>query len=198
MKAVLLNDLKLYKTQAISFLLITVFAIIINFYLHGLTTSSSLVIYIFIVNLIIRAQIVFSDNFSDLDKFMIMPVSINEYVKSKIIKNIVVFVISSVVFAIILLSLDEMPKSLINFYFLNFLAGDFVLMSFFHILQVKFKKRFIGLFYFLLLNLIGFALMFFNLIDYRLISVLITVLVVLLSIYLDYRFSTEILKEMKI
>ncbi|MBU5669697.1 hypothetical protein KQI68_07605 [Peptoniphilus sp. MSJ-1] len=197
MKAVLINDLKLYKTQAISFLLITIFVIIINFYLHGLTISSSLINYIFILTLIIRAEIVFSDNYSDLDKFLIMPISINEYIKSKIIKNTVVFVISSVVFAIILLSLDEMPKSLINFYFLNFLAVDFVLMTFFHILLVKFKKRFIGLLYFLLLNLIGFALMFFNLIDYRLTSVLISALVILLSLYLDYRLSKEILKEMK-
>lgn len=150
----------------------------------------------------LRAQVAFGDNFNDFEKFMTMPVSIEDYSLAKIIKNIIVFILTSLVFLMgIILSGDEDKVILVDLYTNLLIALDFLAFSFSHLIFTKYKKSLVSLLYGLLIVVFGFifgAIYMTNyerLINYKVFLIIGSIIICILSFKLDYKYSTKYLRK---
>ena len=150
----------------------------------------------------LRAQVAFADNFNDFEKFMTMPVSIEDYSLAKIIKNLIIFVITSLILLMgLFLSGEEDNNFMINLYLSIFIALDFMALSLSHIVFTKYKKGIVVFLYTILIVGLGiffamtYAAYYENLLNYRPAFILGSIIICILSFKLDYKLSTKYLKK---
>lgn len=202
MKAVLYNDFKQAKKLALPILIFIVSILALNFVITGKNSHQFFIQWAFIMVFALRAQIAFGDNFNDFEKFMTMPVSIKDYSLAKIIKNLIVFILTSLVFLMgIILSGDEDKVILVDLYTNLLIALDFLAFSFSHLIFTKYKKSLVSLLYGLLIVVFGFifgAIYMTNyerLINYKVFLIIGSIIICILSFKLDYKYSTKYLRK---
>lgn len=192
MKAILLNDFKILKKSIAGYLIIIFLIFTISFFIIGKSDSVFFINWIAIMILSMRNQVIFNEKFEDLEKFMTMPVSIEEYSLAKILKNSMVLFISYIflIAYVFITNKNYFPASM------TFIALDIMLMSFFHILYTDKIKIILIIIYTVLLVLIGSILVFNwqNFLEYKYMTIIISIIFGIFSIYLDYKFSTNLLK----
>ena len=201
MKAVLYNDIKLAKNTALPLVFFIGAILALSFVVRGKFSEQFFMQWAFIMVFSLRSQVVFSDNFKDFQKFMTMPVSIKDYSLAKIIKNLIVFIITSLVFLIGMITSSDEDKLILNMYVNILIALDFFVLSFSHLIFTKYKKGLVSLLYGLLI--VGFGIIFGLiymtnydiLINYRPIFIGVSIIICILSFRLDYKYSTKFLKE---
>ena len=201
MKAVLYNDIKLAKNTALPLVFFIGAILALSFVVRGKFSEQFFMQWAFIMVFSLRSQVVFSDNFKDFQKFMTMPVSIKDYSLAKIIKNLIVFIITSLVFLIGMITSSDEDKLILNMYVNILIALDFFVLSFSHLIFTKYKKGLVSLLYGLLIVGFGiiFGLIYMSnydiLINYRPIFIGVSIIICILSFRLDYKYSTKFLKE---
>ena len=201
MKAVLINDFKLVKNIALPIVIFITSILFIGFLITGQVFSRFFSQWTLTMIFIIRAQGVFGDNFKDFQKFMTMPVSLKDYSLAKIIKNLIVFILTSIVFLIGLIASADEDRLILNMYINLIIALDFFAFSLSHLIFTKYKKGFVAFLYGLLI--VAFALIFGLiymtnydiLINYRPIFIVGSIIICILSFSLDYKYSTKYLRE---
>ena len=201
MKAVLYNDFKLVKKLALPLVIVIGAILALSFVVRGKFSEQFILQWAFIMVFSLRSQVVFGDNFKDFQKFMTMPVSIKDYSLAKIIKNLIVFIITSLVFLIGMITSSDEDRLILNMYINILMALDFFALSFSHLIFTKYKKGLVALLYGLLI--VGFGFIFgliymINydiLINYRPIFIGGSIIICILSFRLDYKYSTKFLKE---
>ena len=201
MRAVLLNDFKLVRNIALPLVIVIGAILALSFVVRGKFSEQFFMQWAFIMVFSLRSQVVFSDNFKDFQKFMTMPVSIRDYSLAKIIKNLIVFILTSLVFLVGLITNGDEDGLILNMYVNILIALDFLALSFSHLIFTKYKKGLVSLLYGLLI--VGFGLIFGliymtnyeTLINYRPIFIGGSIIICILSFRLDYKFSTKFLKE---
>ncbi len=204
MKAVLYNDFKLVKNIALPLVIVIGAILALSFVVRGKFSEQFFLQWAFIMIFTLRTQIAFGDNFKDLQKFMTMPVSIENYSLAKIIKNLIVFLLTSLVFLIGLITSPDEDRLILNMYVNILIALDFLSLSFSHLIFTKYKKSLVSLLYGLLI--VGFGFVFGmiymtnyeTLIRYRPIFIGGTIIICILSFSLDYKYSTKFLREKEI
>lgn len=202
MKTVLYNDFKQAKKLALPILIFIVSILALNFVITGKNSHQFFIQWAFIMVFALRAQIAFGDNFNDFEKFMTMPVSIEDYSLAKIIKNLIVFILTSLVFLMgIILSGGEDKVILVDLYTNLLIALDFLAFSFSHLIFTKYKKSLVSLLYGLLIVVFGFifgAIYMTNyerLINYKVFLIIGSIIICILSFKLDYKYFTKYLRE---
>ena len=202
MKAVLINDFKLVKNIALPIVIFITSILFIGFLITGQAFSRFFSQWTLTMIFIIRAQGVFGDNFKDFQKFMTMPISIEDYSLAKIIKNLIIFAITSLVLLMgIIISADEDKNFMINLYLSIFIALDFMSLSLSHIVFTKYKKGIVVFLYTILIVGLGiffgmtYAAYYENLLNYRPAFIVGSIIICILSFKLDYKFSTKYLRE---
>ena len=125
MKAVLLNEWKIFKYYFLAS--IVGLALILLIFINNMGGDNRFLIYcIGIVSYTLRGQIAFGDKYSDMDKFLTMPISTSDYTLGKIARNIMVYLITSIAFFISLVIFKEdITMEIIKRYIFYFLAIDF-------------------------------------------------------------------------
>ena len=204
MKVVLYNDIKLAKDTAFPLVFFIGAILALSFVVRGKFSEQFFLQWAFIMVFSLRSQVVFSDNFKDFQKFMTMSVSIKDYSLAKIIKNLIVFIITSLVFLIGMITSSDEDRLILNMYVNILIALDFLALSFSHLIFTKYKKALVSLLYGLLS--VGFGLIFGLLymtnyeilINYRPIFIGGSIIICILSFKLDYKYSTKFLKEKEI
>ena len=202
MKAVIYNDFKLVKNIALPIVIFITSILFIGFLITGQVFSRFFSQWTLTMIFIIRAQSAFGDNFKDFQKFMTMPVSIEDYSLAKIIKNLIIFVITSLVLLIgLIISADEDKNFMINLYLSIFIALDFMSLSLSHIVFTKYKKGIVVFLYTILIVGLGiffgmtYAAYYENLLNYRPAFIIGSIIICILSFMLDYKLSTKYLRE---
>lgn len=201
MKAVLYNDFKLVRNIALPLVIVIGAILALSFVVRGKFSEQFFLQWAFIMVFSLRSQVVFGDNFKDFQKFMTMPVSIKDYSLAKIIKNLIVFIITSLVFLIGLITSGDEDKLILNMYINILIALDFFAFSLSHLIFTKYKKGLVAFLYGLLI--VGFGLIFSliymtnyeTLINYRPIFIVGSIIICILSFSLDYKYSTKYLRE---
>ena len=204
MKAVLYNDFKLVKKIAFPLVIVIGAILALSFVVRGKFSEQFFLQWAFIMVFSLRSQVVFGDNFKDFQKFKTMPVSIRDYSLAKIIKNLIVFILTSLVFLIGMITSADKDRLILNMYGNILIALDFFVLSFSHLIFTKYKKGLVSLLYGLLI--VGFGLIFGLLymsnyeilINYRPIFIVGSIIICILSLILDYKYSTKFLKEREI
>lgn len=133
-----------------------------------------------------------------MGKFLTMPVSINDYSLGKILRNIIVYVITSTAFLIsVVIFKEKITMEIIKRYIFYFLAIDSSLMSIFHIFFSKYKKSYISIIYTLSVLLVGMPLLKYTkyLLNYKIIFIILSIALPVISVFVDYKFSSKLLKE---
>ena len=202
MKAVLYNDFKLVKNIVLPIVIFITAILFIGFLITGQAFNKFFIQWSLTMIFIIRAQSVFGDNFKDFQKFMTMPISIEDYSLAKIIKNLIIFVITSLVLLMgLIISADEDKNFMINLYLSIFIALDFMALSLSHIVFTKYKKGIVVFLYSILIVGLGiffamtYAAYYENLLNYRPAFIVGSIIICLMSFKLDYKFSTKYLRE---
>ena len=202
MKAVLINDFKLVKNIALPIVIFITAILFIGFLITGQAFNKFFIQWSLTMIFIIRAQSVFGDNFKDFQKFMTMPISIEDYSLAKIIKNLIIFAITSLVLLMgIIISADEDKNFMINLYLSIFIALDFMALSLSHIVFTKYKKGIVVFLYTILIVGLGiffgmtYAAYYENLLNYRPAFIIGSIIICILSFKLDYKLSTKYLRE---
>lgn len=202
MKAVLINDFKLVKNIALPIVIFITSILFIGFLITGQAFNRFFSQWTLTMIFIIRAQGVFGDNFKDFQKFMTMPVSIEVYSLAKIIKNLIIFVITSLVLLMgLIISTDEDKNFMTNLYLSIFIALDFMALSLSHIVFTKYKKGIVVFLYTILIVGLGiffgmtYAAYYENLLNYRPAFIVGSIIICILSFKLDYKYSTKYLRE---
>lgn len=204
MKAVLYNDFKLVKKLALPLVIVIGAILALSVVITGEKSEQFFLQWAFIMVFSLRSQVVFGDNFKDFQKFMTMPASIKDYSLAKIIKNLIVFIITSLVFLIGLITSADEDKLILNMYVNILIALDFLALSFSHLIFTKYKKSLVSLLYGLLIVGFGFVFGLFymtnyeTLINYRPIFIGGSIIICILSFSLDYKYSTKFLRESEI
>ena len=201
MKAVLYNDFKLVRNTALPLVIVIGTILALSFVVRGKFSEQFFIQWAFIMVFSLRSQVVFGDNFKDFQKFMTMPVSIKDYSLAKIIKNLIVFIITSLVFLIGMITSSDEDRLILNMYVNILIALDFFVLSFSHLIFTKYKKGLVSLLYGLLI--VGFGIIFGLiymtnydiLINYRPLFIIGSIIICILSFRLDYKYSTKFLKE---
>lgn len=201
MRAVLLNDFKLVRNTALPLVIVIGTILALSFVVRGKFSEQFFMQWAFIMVFSLRSQVVFGDNFKDFQKFMTMPVCIKDYSLAKIIKNLIVFIITSLVFLIGLITSADEDKLILNMYVNILIALDFLALSFSHVIFTKYKKGLVSLLYGLLI--VGFGFIFGmiymtnyeTLISYRPLFIIGSIIICILSFSLDYKLSTKFLRE---
>ena len=200
MKAVLLNEWKIFKYYFLAS--IVGLALILLFFINNMGGDNRLINYcIATVSYTLRGQIAFGDKYSDMDKFLTMPISTSDYALGKIVRNIIVYLITSIVFFIFLVNFKEdITMEIIKIYIFYFLAIDFSLMSIFHIFFSKYKKSYIFIFYVISVLILGLPLLRYTkyLLNYKIIFIILSIALPIISVSMDYKFSSKFLKENEI
>lgn len=202
MKAVLINDFKLVKNIALPIVIFITSILLIGFMITGEVFSGFFSQWAIIMIFIIRAQSVFGDNFKDFQKFMTMPVSIEDYSLAKIIKNLIIFVITSLVLLMGLIFSNEEDKNIIiDIYMSLFMALDFLALSLSHIVFTRYQRGPVVFLYTLMGIIFGGGLAFIyssfyeSFTIYRPIFIVSSIIICILSFRLDYKLSTKYLRE---
>nr|AHZ59507.1 putative membrane protein [Trichomonas vaginalis]AHZ59508.1 putative membrane protein [Trichomonas vaginalis]AHZ59509.1 putative membrane protein [Trichomonas vaginalis]AHZ59510.1 putative membrane protein [Trichomonas vaginalis]AHZ59511.1 putative membrane protein [Trichomonas vaginalis] len=202
MKAVLYNDFKFVKKLALPMVIFIGFILIIGFLITGEVFSKFFSQWTLTMIFIIRAQSVFGDNFKDFQKFMTMPVSIEDYSLAKIIKNLIIFVITSLVLLMgLILSHDEDKNIIIDIYTSLFIALDFLALSLSHIVFTRYQKRPVVFLCTLFWIIFGAGLSFIyssfykSFTIYRPIFIVVSIIICIFAFRLDYKYSTKYLRE---
>lgn len=201
MKAVLYNDFKLVRNIALPMVIVIGAILALSVVITGEKSEQFFIQWAFIMVFTLRSQVVFGDNFKDFQKFMTMPVSIKDYSLAKIIKNLIIFILTSIVFLIGLIASGDEDRLILNMYINLLIALDFFAFSLSHLIFTKYKKGLVAFLYGLLI--VGFALIFGLiymtnydiLINYRPIFIVGSIIICILSFSLDYRYSTKYLRE---
>lgn len=201
MKAVLYNDFKLVRNTALPLVIVIGAILALSLVITGEKSEQFFIQWAFIMIFTLRAQVAFGDNFKDFQKFMTMPVSIKDYSLAKIIKNLIVFILTSIVFLIGLIASGDEDRLILNMYVNLLIALDFLALSLSHIIFTKYKKGFVAFLYGLLI--VGFGLIFGmiymtnyeTLISYRPLFIIGSIIICILSFSLDYKYSTKYLRE---
>lgn len=201
MKAVLYNDFKVVKKLALPFVIFIGVILLLSFVITGKNSEQFFMQWIFIMIFTLRTQVVFGDNFKDFQKFMTMPSSLEDYSLAKIIKNLIIFILTSIVFLIGLIASGDEDRLILNMYVNLLIALDFFAFSLSHLIFTKYKKGLVAFLYGLLI--VGFALIFGLiymtkyeiLINYRPIFIVGSIIICILSFKLDYKLSTKYLKK---
>ena len=201
MKAVLYNDFKLVRNIILPLMVFITGILFIGFLITGQAFNKFFSQWTLTIIFIIRAQSVFGDNFKDFQKVMTLPVSIKDYSLAKIIKNLIVFLLTSLVFIIGLITSADEDRLILNMYGNILIALDFFVLSFSHLIFTKYKKGLVSLLYGLLIVGFGFifGLIYMTkydiLINYRPLFIIGSIIICILSFGLDYKYSTKFLKE---
>ena len=201
MKAVLYNDFKLVRNTALPLVIVIGAILALSVVITGEKSEQFFIQWAFIMIFTLRAQVAFGDNFKDFQKFMTMPVSLKDYSLAKIIKNLIVFILTSIVFLIGLIASADEDRLILNMYINLIIALDFFAFSLSHLIFTKYKKGFVAFLYGLLI--VAFALIFGLiymtnydiLINYRPIFIVGSIIICILSFSLDYKYSTKYLRE---
>ena len=201
MKAVLYNDFKLVRNIALPMVVVIGAILALSVVITGEKSEQFFIQWAFIMVFTLRSQVVFGDNFKDFQKFMTMPVSIRDYSLAKIIKNLIVFILTSIVFLIGLIASADEDRLILNMYINLIIALDFFAFSLSHLIFTKYKKGSVAFLYGLLI--VGFALIFGLiymtnydfLINYRPMFIGVSIIICILSFSLDYKYSTKYLRE---
>lgn len=196
MKAVLINEWKIFKYYFLAS--IVGLALILLIFINNRGGDNRLLDYcIAIVSYTLRGQIVFGDKYNDIGNFLTMPVSINDYALGKIMRNIIVYVITSTAFFSLVIFKENITMEIIKRFIFYFLAIDFSLMSVFHIFFSKYKKSYIFIIYTLSVLLVGLPLLRYTkyLLNYKIIFIILSIVLPLISVFMDYKFSSKLLKE---
>ncbi|MDU1176565.1 MAG: ABC-2 transporter permease [Peptoniphilus harei] len=201
MKAVLYNDFKVVKNIALPIVIFITSILFIGFLITGQVFSRFFSQWTLTMIFIIRAQSVFGDNFKDLQKFMTMPVSIEDYSLAKIIKNLIIFVITSLVLLMGLIISNEGDKNIIiDIYMSLFIALDFMALSLSHIVFTRYRRGSIVFLCALFWIIFGAGLSFIyssfyeSFIIYRPRFIVGSIIICILSFSLDYKYSTKYLR----
>lgn len=201
MKAVLYNDFKLVRNIALPMVIVIGAILALSVVITGEKSEQFFIQWAFIMIFTLRAQVAFGDNFKDFQKFMTMPVSLKDYSLAKIIKNLIVFILTSIVFLIGLIASGDEDRLILNMYINLIIALDFFAFSLSHLIFTKYKKGLVAFLYGLLI--VAFALIFGLiymtnydiLINYRPIFIVGSIIICILSFGLDYKYSTKYLRE---
>lgn len=201
MRAVLYNDFKLVRIIALPLVIVIGAILALSLVITGEKSEQFFLQWAFIMVFTLRSQVVFGDNFKDFQKFMTMPVSIKDYSLAKIIKNLIVFILTTIVFLIVLITSGDEDRLILNMYVNLLIALDFLALSLSHIIFTKYKKGFVAFLYGLLI--VGFGLIFGmiymtnyeTLISYRPLFIIGSIIICILSFSLDYKYSTKYLRE---
>ena len=200
MKAVLINEWKIFKYDFLASILglVLIFLIFIN----NMESDNRFFIYcIAIVTYTLRGQIIFGDKYSDMGKFLTMPVSINDYTLGKIIRNIMVYIITSMALLISLaIYRNNITVEIIIRYIFYFIAIDFSLMSIFHVIFSRYQKPFIFIIYMISVLIVGLPMLKYTkyLLNYKIIFIILSIALPIISVFVDYKFSSKLLKENEI
>ena len=202
MKAVLYNDFKLVKNIVLPIVIFITAILFIGFLITGQAFNKFFSQWTLTMIFIIRAQSVFGDNFKDFQKFMTMPISIEDYSLAKIIKNLIIFVITSLVLLMgLILSNEEDKNIIIDIYVSLFIALDFMALSFSHIVFTRYQRGSVVFLYTLIGIIFGAGLAFIyssfyeSFIIYRPIFIVGSIIICILSFSLDYKYSTKYLRK---
>lgn len=201
MKAVLYNDFKLVRNIALPMVIVIGAILALSVVITGEKSEQFFIQWAFIMIFTLRAQVAFGDNFKDFQKFMTMPVSLKDYSLAKIIKNLIVFILTSIVFLIGLIASGDEDRLILNMYINLIIALDFFAFSLSHLIFTKYKKGLVAFLYGLLI--VAFALIFGLiymtnydiLINYRPRFIVGSIIICILSFSLDYKYSTKYLRE---
>ena len=200
MKAVLYNDFKLVRNTALPLVIVIGAILALSVVITGEKSEQFFIQWAFIMIFTLRAQVAFGDNFKDFQKFMTMPVSLKDYSLAKIIKNLIVFILTSIVFLIGLIASGDEDRLILNMYINLIIALDFFAFSLSHLIFTKYKKGLVAFLYGLLI--VAFALIFGLiymtnydiLINYRPRFIVSSIIICILSFSLDYKYSTKYLR----
>ncbi|VEJ33747.1 Uncharacterised protein [Peptoniphilus harei] len=200
MKAVLYNDFKLVRNTALPLVIVIGAILALSVVITGEKSEQFFIQWAFIMIFTLRSQVVFGDNFKDFQKFMTMPASIKDYSLAKIIKNLIVFIITSLVFLIGMITSSDGDRLILNMYVNILIALDFFAFSLSHLIFTKYKKGLVAFLYGLLI--VAFALIFGLiymtnydiLINYRPRFIVSSIIICILSFSLDYKYSTKYLR----
>ena len=202
MKAVLYNDFKLVRNIILPLMVFITGILFVGFLVTGQAFNRFFSQWTLTIIFIIRAQSVFGDNFKDFQKFMTMPISIEDYSLAKIVKNLIIFVITSLVLLMgLLLSSEEDKNTIINIYVSLFIALDFMALSLSHIVFTRYQRGFVVFLYTLIGIIFGAGLAFIyssfyeSFINYRPIFIVGSIIICILSFRIDYKYSTKYLRE---
>ncbi|WP_019137958.1 hypothetical protein [Peptoniphilus timonensis] len=201
MKAVLYNDFKFIKKLALPFVIFIGAILLLSVVITGEKSEQFFIQWIFIMIFTLRTQVIFGDNFKDFQKFMTMPSSVEDYSLSKIIKNLIIFILTTIIFLIGLITSGDEDRLILNMYVNLLIALDFFAFSLSHIVFTKYKKGLAALLYGLMIVGLGliFGLIYMTkyeiLINYRPIFIVGSIIICILSFKLDYKFSTKYLRE---
>lgn len=201
MKAVLYNDFKLVRNTALPLVIVIGAILALSVVITGEKSEQFFIQWAFIMIFTLRAQVAFGDNFKDFQKFMTMPVSLKDYSLAKIIKNLIVFILTSIVFLIGLIASGDEDRLILNMYINLIIALDFFAFSLSHLIFTKYKKGLVSLLYGLLIVGFGFifGLIYMTkydiLINYRPLFIIGSIIICILSFGLDYKYSTKYLRE---
>ena len=201
MKAVLYNDFKLVKKLALPFVIFIGAILALSVVITGEKSEQFFIQWAFIMIFTLRIQVVFSDNLKDFQKFMTMPVSIKDYSLAKIIKNLIIFILTTIIFLIGLITNGDEDRLMLNMYVNLLIALDFFAFSLSHLIFTKYKKGLVALLYGLMIVGLGliFGMIYMSkyeiLINYRPIFIVASIIICILSFKLDYKLSTKYLKK---
>lgn len=202
MKAVLYNDFKLVRNIILPLMVFITAILFVGFLVTGQAFNRFFSQWTLTIIFIIRAQSVFGDNFKDFQKFMTMPISIEDYSLAKIIKNLIIFAITSLVLLMgLLLSSEEDKNTIIDIYVSLFIALDFMALSLSHIVFTRYQRGFVVFLYTLIGIIFGAGLAFIyssfyeSFINYRPIFIVGSIIICILSFSLDYKYSTKYLRK---
>lgn len=202
MKAVLYNDFKLVRNIILPLMVFITAILFVGFLVTGQAFNRFFSQWTLTIIFIIRAQSVFGDNFKDFQKFMTMPISIEDYSLAKIIKNLIIFVITSLVLLMGLIISNEGDKNIIiDIYMSLFIALDFMALSLSHIVFTRYRRGSIVFLCALFWIIFGAGLSFIyssfyeSFIIYRPRFIVGSIIICILSFSLDYKYSTKYLRE---
>ena len=202
MKAVLYNDFKLVKNIILPLMVFITAILFVGFLITGQAFNRFFSQWTLTIIFIIRGQSVFGDNFKDFQKFMTMPISVEDYSLAKIIKNLIIFVITSLVLLMgLLLSNEEDKNTIINIYVSLFIALDFMALSLSHIVFTRYQRGTVVFLYTLIGIIFGAGLAFIyssfyeSFTIYRPIFIGGSIIICILSFSLDYKYSTKYLRK---
>lgn len=202
MKAVLYNDFKLVKNISIPIVIFITSILVIGFLITGQVFSKFFSQWTLTMIFIIRAQSVFGDNFKDFQKFMTMPVSIEDYSLAKIIKNLIIFVVTSLVLLMgLILSREEDKNIIIDIYTSLVIGLDFMALSLSHIVFTRYQRGLVMFLYIIIASILVVVFAFIyssfyeSLMIYRPVFIVGSIIICILSFSLDYKYSTKYLRE---
>lgn len=201
MKAVLYNDFKVVKKLALPFVIFIGAILLLSVVITGEKSEQFFMQWAFIMIFTLRTQVLFGDNFKDFQKFMTMPSSLEDYSLAKIIKNLIIFILTTIVFLIGLITSGDEDRLMLNMYVNLLIALDFFAFSLSHLIFTKYKKGLVALLYGLMIVGLGliFGLTYMTnydvLINYRPAFIIGSIIICILSFKLDYKLSTKYLKK---